>query len=337
MRAMKTREGAPLTVVRLAPRTLRPVDAARMLDYDVVDVFTDRAFAGNPLAVVHGTAELSTGQLQAIAREFNYSESAFPVPARTTGADYRLRIFTPVAELPFAGHPSVGAAWVLRSRGLLTGNGVTQECGAGLAALRLGDTDDDLVWLTGVAPSVRGVLSQAEAALALGSVGLTAEELAGPPVAVAGTGLDFCYLLVHPPALARVVPEVAPLAALRSGLERRLGCEIGGLSVVGWPDAGTTSGSVAVRVFSDDVGAAAEDPATGSAALGLQVALVELGLLAGEGVSELVLSQGTELGRPSTIHCRVEAAGGTAVRCQVGGRVVPVARGSLRVPAARSS
>src|SRR4029079_1220385 len=112
---------------------------------------------------VHGTQGLSTGQLQALAREFNYSESAFPWPARSAGADYRLRIFTPVAELPFAGHPSVGAAWVLRSRGLLAGDEVTQECGAGLARLRLG-TDEDLVWLTGVAPSARGGLGEPEVA-----------------------------------------------------------------------------------------------------------------------------------------------------------------------------
>src|SRR5204863_9037161 len=126
--------------VRLAPRTLRPVDAVQMLDYDVVDVFTGRPFAGNQLAVVHGTQGLSAGQLLALTQEFGYSESAFPVAARQDR--YRLRIFTPGGELPFAGHPSIGAAWVLRARGQLGRRHVVQECGAGPVGLDLGDSDD---------------------------------------------------------------------------------------------------------------------------------------------------------------------------------------------------
>src|SRR3954464_8904219 len=85
----------------------------RMLSYEVVDVFTDRAFAGNPLAVVLDADDLSTEQLQSIAREFNLSETSFPMKAEGEGADSRLRIFTPMQELPFAGHPSVGAADVM--------------------------------------------------------------------------------------------------------------------------------------------------------------------------------------------------------------------------------
>lgn len=77
------------------------------LDYDVVDVFTDRPYAGNPLAVVHGAEGLSRGQLQAVAREFHLSETTFPTPRRG-GAAYDVRIFTPAAEIPFAGHPTIG-------------------------------------------------------------------------------------------------------------------------------------------------------------------------------------------------------------------------------------
>ena len=80
------------------------------LAYDVVDVFTDTAFAGNALAVVHGADGLDDPQLQALAREFALSETAFPLPPTDLAADYRLRIFTPLTELPFAGHPTVGAA-----------------------------------------------------------------------------------------------------------------------------------------------------------------------------------------------------------------------------------
>src|SRR5882724_7553064 len=106
-----------------------------MLDYHVVDVFTDRAFTGNPLAVVLGGDELTSAQMQAIAREFNLSETTFPLPPTTAGADYRVRIFTPSQELPFAGHPSIGTAWVLRSLARLETGTATQECGAGLLAV----------------------------------------------------------------------------------------------------------------------------------------------------------------------------------------------------------
>jgi len=85
------------------------------LDYEVVDVFTDNAFTGNPPAVVLGADGLSTAQLQAVAREFDLSETAFPM-APPACADYEMRIFTPRIELPFAGHPSMGAPWVLARR-----------------------------------------------------------------------------------------------------------------------------------------------------------------------------------------------------------------------------
>jgi trans-2,3-dihydro-3-hydroxyanthranilate isomerase len=334
MRAMKTREGAPLTLVRLAPRRVRPVDPVPLLDFDVVDVFTAAPFAGNALAVVHGTAALSTEQLQAIAQEFHLSETAFPTPLDDDR--YRVRIFTPSGELPFAGHPSVGTAWVLRERGQLVGPSVQQECLAGTVRLVLGEPGAP-VWLTGATPTLRGEVTVAELALALDAVGLAHADLAGRPSLVAGTGLDFGYLLVRPDALERAVPQLRALTAVRQELSERLGCEIGGISVVAWPEAGrpgVAGAVVAVRVFTDDIGAAAEDPATGSAALGLQVAAVALGLLAPDGGSVLELSQGVQLSRPSTLRCRVEARGGAAVRCHVGGHVVPVARGSIRVPPA---
>src|SRR4028118_2096028 len=103
---------------------------ASPLEYEVVDVFTSTPFTGNPLAVVFGAGELPAAALQAIAREFGYSETAFPMAA-TTGADYRLRIFTPEVELPFAGHPSIGTAWVLAQRGELAPGGGGQSGGGG--------------------------------------------------------------------------------------------------------------------------------------------------------------------------------------------------------------
>ena len=118
--------------------------------YDVVDVFTDRPFAGNPLAVVHGAGEAGLGgpAMQAIAAEFALSETVFVLPPTRQGADYRVRIFTPAVELPFAGHPSVGAAWVLARDGVIGGGDVVQECGASaerwIEIPAAGQTSDDL-------------------------------------------------------------------------------------------------------------------------------------------------------------------------------------------------
>ena len=126
------------------------------LDYHVVDVFTDTAFKGNPLAVVLDAGGLSTAAMQAVAREFNLSETVFPLPPDHPEADYRLRIFTPQAELPFAGHPSVGAAWLLASIGRLPVASpvsvVTQSCLAGLLPLTIASADGvpTRVELTGI-------------------------------------------------------------------------------------------------------------------------------------------------------------------------------------------
>src|ERR1700752_414628 len=98
--------------------------------YGVVDVFTDRPFAGNPLAVVFGADALAGDQMQTLAREFNLSETVFVLPSEA--ATYRARIFTPGAELPFAGHPTVGAAVTMVRRGLAAPGRLIQECGAGL-------------------------------------------------------------------------------------------------------------------------------------------------------------------------------------------------------------
>jgi len=106
------------------------------LEYEIVDVFAAAPYAGNPLAIVYGADGLDQAQMQSMAREFNLSETTFPVARtdddRAAGADYRVRIFTPAVELPFAGHPTVGTAWALARRGLIEPGERVQACGAGL-------------------------------------------------------------------------------------------------------------------------------------------------------------------------------------------------------------
>jgi trans-2,3-dihydro-3-hydroxyanthranilate isomerase len=279
-----------------------------VLEYEVVDVFTDTAFAGNPLAVVLGAQGLDTAQLQALAREFNLSETAFPMDVEGDG--YRLRIFTPEVELPFAGHPSVGAAWVLARRGGLQPGPVVQLCGAGPLSLDVAPAGGP-VTLTGGAPTCGPPLDPEPL---LRAVGLAASALNGVEPRACGTGLDFAYLLVRADALAACSPALPALRALGGA----------GVSVFAWDGE-----QARARVFAGGVGVA-EDPATGSAALGLGVFLVAAGLLP-EGGRYTVL-QGVELGRPSRMDCSVTAAGGAAVRAQVTGQVVPVATGRIRTP-----
>ncbi|TYB39161.1 PhzF family phenazine biosynthesis protein [Micromonospora sp. AP08] len=282
------------------------------LAYEIVDVFTDRPFAGNPLAVVFGAEGLATEQMQALAVEFNLSETVFVLPPTQVGATYRARIFTPAEELPFAGHPSVGAAVTASRRGLFDVGRVTQECGAGVLPLEvtpIGAT------LTGGTPTLGPELDPEPL---LEMAGLTAADHAGPAPRVAGCGLEFPYLPVRPDAVARA--KVNTAAAERYGVEH--------VSVFSWDADSQTAHA---RVFVPGLGVP-EDPATGSAALGLGVWLVASGLLPGEGRSEYAVRQGIEINRPSALACTVTAAGGVAVGATVAGHVMPVARGEIAVP-----
>ncbi|GIE80164.1 phenazine antibiotic biosynthesis-like protein [Actinoplanes philippinensis] len=282
--------------------------------YEIVDVFTDRPFAGNPLAVVFGGAELATDQMQALAREFNLSETVFLLPPVTTGATHRVRIFTPTSELPFAGHPSVGSAVTAMRRGLLQPGEVVQECGAGLLPITV--TAAGAATLTGATPTLGDPLDPAPL---LAAAGLTAADYAGDGVAAprtAGCGLDWVFLPVRREALARV--RVNPRAAEEAGCAD--------LSVFAWSGA-----EAHARVFSS-TWTVDEDPATGSAALALGVWLVAAGWLPPDGLSTYRIHQGVEMKRPSRLECTVTAAAGTAVTTTVTGHVHPVATGAIAVP-----
>ncbi len=309
---------------RRAKATVGAVNGPELLEYEIVDVFAPRAFAGNPLAVVFDADALSTAQCQALANEFHLSETSFLCAPTKPGddhlgsvggpaADYRVRIFTPYAELPFAGHPSVGAAHTLVRAGRLAAGTLRQECGVGILDVVV---DADGATLSGGAPT----LDDGPPAEALArAMGLDAADLAGVPSEVAGCGLPFGYLAVRPDAVDRAVPDPAALRGFSVGE---------GVSVLSW-DAATATARA--RVFAADL-AWGEDPATGSAALGAGVWLVETGLLPGEGTSTYTVRQGEAMGRPSVLACTVTAAAGSAVSATVRGTVVPVASGRIRVP-----
>ncbi|MGY1772675.1 PhzF family phenazine biosynthesis protein [Blastococcus sp. SYSU D00813] len=298
------------------------MDAPAALDYEIVDVFAPRAFAGNALAVVFDADGLTTAQCQALANEFNLSETAFLsapgeggdhlAPAGGPAADYRIRIFTPHVELPFAGHPSVGAAHTLVRTGRLPAGTLRQECGAGVLDVVV---DGDGARLSGGRPTLEEGPDPAELGEALG---LAPADLVGHPADVAGCGLPFTYLHVHHEAVYRAAPD--PVL-----LDRVAGH---GVSVFSWD---RLTGTAHARVFVQGLGWG-EDPATGSAALGAGVWLTANGLLRGEGTSEYVVRQGDQVGRPSVLTCTVTATAGAAMSATVAGAVVPIAAGRIRVP-----
>jgi trans-2,3-dihydro-3-hydroxyanthranilate isomerase len=315
------------------------------LSYDVVDVFTERAYAGNPLAVVYGAEGLQTSSLQSIAREFNLSETTFPLPLsaadREAGADYRLRIFTPGGEIPFAGHPTLGTAWALRAKGVMEPGKRIQSCPAGLIEVDVPEEPTDAVELQAAPRDLSAPLSQPSIAALLSSVGLEASDVVAP-VYAAGCGLSFLHVPVQPDAVGRARASGVPLAELPvevTGVSDPLdGVNVFALDGDGdAPSSGAPAQGadgllhVHARVFVPGL-SVPEDPATGSAAVGLGVALAALGLADADGQTAYRIRQGAEMGRPSVLHGRVETRGGEAVKCSVAGNVVPVATGSLTPP-----
>ncbi len=281
------------------------------LAYHVLDVFTDRAYAGNPLAVVLDADDLSTDQMQAVAREFNLSETTFPLPPTDPAtADYRVRIFTASQELPFAGHPSIGTAWQLARMGRIGTGSVRQECGAGILPV---EVTGDGATLTGGEPTV-GPELDAEPLLA--ACGLAGTDGTGGRPRTCGAGLEWTFLPVAAGAVERVAADWAALLRAVDSM---------GLAVFSW-DAGRRAAHL--RALTDE---GWEDPATGSAALGLGVYLAASGLV-GDGDTAYRISQGAQIGRPSTLDGTVTAAGGRAERVTVHGGVVPVAVGELTRP-----
>ena len=289
---------------------------AQRLRYDIVDVFAPHAYAGNPLAVVHGGETLSTAAMQAIAREFHLSETVFALPATVPDADYRVRIFTPAVELPFAGHPSIGAAWLLAREGVIGHGPARQQCAAGVIPV---DVDDRGARIDGGRPEIGGAFDAAALAAA---VGLGIDDVAAPGRAgAAAAGAPFAFLQVNDDAVARARPDAAAIVAGTPGMV--------GLVVFSYD---REAARAHVRMFAPGAGVM-EDPGGGASAVALGVYLVHRGLLAPGAASSFAISQGTEIGRPCRLEVRVRAEAGRAVATTVGGTVVAVARGELlRLP-----
>ncbi|MFW6074777.1 MAG: PhzF family phenazine biosynthesis protein [Chloroflexota bacterium] len=301
----------------------------REYQFEQVDVFTDRIFGGNPLAVFSDAGGLDDDEMQAIAREMNLSETTFVFPPSDPEHLASVRIFTPHTELPFAGHPTIGTAWVLGQRGRLPdgSNVATLELKSGPVSVEFsgGTSDPDFLWMDqGQARFGRVVDDRASVATALS---LTADDLAYAfPVQPVSTGLPFLIVpLTSKEAVDRAIPDSSAINAWLPTLRDR----VRGFLIFAVDPEEPKAYS---RMFAA-IGSIWEDPATGSASGPLGAYLVQHGAVPNEsGTVEIVNEQGTAMGRQSFISIRVAVNNGRAGNVRVGGSVVPVFTGQLKLP-----
>ncbi len=278
----------------------------RVFRYVVADVFTDTPLAGNPVAVFTDARGLSGEEMQRLARELNLSESVFVLPAEA-GGHARIRIFTPGIEMQFAGHPTLGTAFVLAAPMQLIE--IRLETGAGIVPVVLEREGPRIVFGRMAQPIPSWEPYEEEEAL-LRAVGVERSEL---PVELYDNGAQHVYVTL---ASEDVVAGLRPNLGLL-GLPEALGVNCFAGSGLRWK----------TRMFG--LGGIPEDPATGSAAGPLAVHLGRHGKIGfGE---EIEISQGAEIGRPSTLFARVEGTGDEIERVEVGGSAVTVAHGEFRL------
>ncbi|MDH4038015.1 MAG: PhzF family phenazine biosynthesis protein [Candidatus Krumholzibacteria bacterium] len=296
-----------------------------------VDVFTDRAFGGNPLAVFPYATGLSTEQMQRIAREFNLSETAFVLPPETPQQNFRVRIFTPARELPFAGHPTVGTAYVLAACGRVTLEGERTRIVLGED---VGDIQVDIDARKGIPHYARLTVAQLPE---WGPEAPAIEDLAAmlsiSPQDLLDDETD------HPQTISCGVPFLfVPLASREAVSRVRLDWEWSNQYLrTGWAklvyafshDAESPGCSVHARALTRAAGIE-EDPATGAACSALAGYLARREGLK-DGVARWRVEQGIEMGRPSFLDVEAEARDGALTGVRVGGQSVIVSEGHLIV------
>jgi PhzF family phenazine biosynthesis protein len=286
--------------------------------YKVVDVFTFRPLLGNPVAVVLDAEGLTTDAMQAVASWTNLSETTFVLPPTTAEADYRLRIFTPRNELPFAGHPTLGSAHAVVEAGRIAPRGsgrLIQQCGIGLVELTIEERGEDRQLTFDLPPAKLGPLHAADVAALELILGCKVGLKTAPGIVNVGA----IWIVVHLNDAASVLnlrPDFARLAEL----ERRLG--VTGLTVFGTREHGDDA-AIEVRTFAPSCGVE-EDPVCGSGNGSVAALQWQRGLLP-PGGTDYVAAQGRCVGRDGRVKVSVDANGNV----RVGGSCVTSLEGSL--------
>ena len=296
--------------------------------YITVDVFTDRAFGGNPLAVVLDAGGLSTAQMQAIATEFNYSETTFVLPPRDSANDAQVRIFTVNRELPFAGHPNVGTAFVLASRAATPPARLRFEEGAGLVPVEILQQAGKVFGAELTAPQGLSKLSPFSVEQAASCLSLSAADIKTDrhPPRIFSVGLPFLMVEVASrEALLRARPDAAAFA----GAFPRDDSDAVYFYTRDVPSAEQPL-DLQARMFHPGSSGLSEDPATGSATVAAAAMLADLASER-DGELKLRIGQGVDMGRPSLLLTRVVKANGALVSAHVGGGCVPMMEGTFRL------
>lgn len=301
------------------------------LKFYQVDVFTGQPFGGNPVAVFPDAQDLTDFQLQQIAREMNLSETVFVLPPTDQAAVVRLRIFTPTQEIPFAGHPVLGTFYVLAQLGLIAvTDGVTrvmQECNIGLFPVELHAREGQVtrVVMTQPKPLFLGSVDETEDLFDIAkALGLSKNQIVDTkkPVMVVSTGLP---VVIVPVRTLTAVRSIVPDAAAIVEVCERVGANgIMVFTTITVEDDAT----VHTRMFAPTIGIL-EDPATGSASGAMGAYLVHNRLVEVGPMTELIVEQGYEIGRPSRILVQVESEDDAIQSVKVGGQVVMVVEGTL--------
>lgn len=289
--------------------------------YLTCDVFTDRAFCGNPLAVLPDARGLTDAQMQSIAREFNFSETTFVLPPDDPRHAARVRIFTPGGELPFAGHPTIGTAFVLASIGALPADAreIAFEEGVGPVAVAIFRDGDRVTRCRLTAAQLPEQGPPAPAASALAQMLSLAEGEVLEAAACWSCGVPFLVVPVTDVgALARCALELPRWRELLAGYATQCVYPVTRVDALHWR----------VRMFAPGLGVA-EDPATGSAAAALAGWLAQQLPRPRDGTLAVRLEQGIEMGRPAELLVEFDRRAGRITEVRVGGAAVMVAEGTL--------
>jgi trans-2,3-dihydro-3-hydroxyanthranilate isomerase len=299
----------------------------RRLHYHRVDVFTDRAFGGNPLAVFTNGRGLDTETMQAIAKEFNLSETTFVLPPDDPKHDWRVRIFTPGSELPIAGHPTVGTSFVLAREHLIPRDAretnIVLEEGVGPVPVRVEfeGGEPSFAEMTQPLPAFGAQLEDRRSVAAMLSLEESDLEV-DLPAQIVSCGVSFMYVpLRNLDAARRARPRVDLME--RVAEEHGVPPEV----IVFTREVEHDGSAVHSRMFAPSLGIP-EDPATGAASGPLGCYLVKYGVFPD---GNIVSEQGVEMGRPSFIHIKIESEGEHITAVRVGGRCHFAGEGFIEV------
>ena len=296
-----------------------------------LDVFTDHLFGGNQLAVFPDGRGLTTEMMQAIAREMNFSETTFVLPADRPDTDFRMRIFTPGFEMPMAGHPTIGSAFALARTGAIAPGRESFVFGLGIGptpvTLTWKDQDLSFAWMTQSLPTFSEPL--ANRGLAATAIGLSDAAVggAGLPVQVVSCGVPFVLV---PLATRRAVDSAMINREALDTLLHQAGVEANGVFLFS-TERGPDKATAYSRMFAPQIGVH-EDPATGSASGPLGCYLVRHKIVPAAKAGAMLSLQGVLMGRPSHVHISIGVEGADIRSVRVGGESVLAGEGTLYVP-----